>query len=170
MSELRDALQKIERLIPNGPLPTDRMNGHRDGLIMARNIVVKAAVKDAEGGDAFWERLAGYLIEECEGQIISEESIQGWASDLLKSEPSLYTRPQASAAVPEGFVLVKLTEISHGVLVAPEFSRLSNKAICETYSAGQRERYSTKTARHIAGLRSVECAAMLAASQPEVKS
>lgn len=68
----------------------------------------------------------------------------------------------AGPVVPEGYVLVKLTEISDGVLVAPEFSRLSNKAICETYSAGQRENYSTKTARHIAGLRAVERAAMLA--------
>lgn len=92
-----------------------------------------------------------------------------WLDDATNhgavAEPLYTHQPRAAGpVVPEGYVLVKLTEISDGVLVAPEFSRLSNKAICETYSAGQRENYSTKTARHIVGLRAVERAAMLAAA------
>lgn len=33
-----------------------------------------------------WSRFAGYLLDNCEGQEITEESLQGWMSDMLQAE------------------------------------------------------------------------------------
>lgn len=33
-----------------------------------------------------WERFAGYLLDNCEGQTITEESLQAWLSDMLGKE------------------------------------------------------------------------------------
>lgn len=33
-----------------------------------------------------WSRFAGYLLDNCEGQTIWEESLQYWLSDMLKKE------------------------------------------------------------------------------------
>jgi hypothetical protein len=37
-------------------------------------------VKDME----IWERFVGYMIENCEGQVVSEENFQSWMSNMLK--------------------------------------------------------------------------------------
>lgn len=33
-----------------------------------------------------WERFMGYLIDNCEGQTVSEESLQGWLAQMLADE------------------------------------------------------------------------------------
>ena len=35
---------------------------------------------------AIWERFAGYLLNNCEGSTISEESLQKWLADMLAAE------------------------------------------------------------------------------------
>ena len=35
---------------------------------------------------AIWERFAGYLLHNCEGFTISEESLQKWLADMLAKE------------------------------------------------------------------------------------
>lgn len=39
-------------------------------------------VKDLE----IWERFVGYLLDSCEGQTISEESLQAWMGGMLAKE------------------------------------------------------------------------------------
>lgn len=41
---------------------------------------------------------------------------------------------------------------------SPEYSSMSNKALCELYSEGYKQPWPTKKARHVAGLRAVEVA------------
>ena len=33
-----------------------------------------------------WERFAGYLLHNCEGQQVYEESLQRWLSEMLEQE------------------------------------------------------------------------------------
>jgi len=35
---------------------------------------------------AIWERFAGYMLDNCEGQTVTEESLQLWLSEMLRKE------------------------------------------------------------------------------------
>lgn len=37
-----------------------------------------------------WSRFAGYLLDNCEGETIWEESLQYWLSDMLKNEKEAF--------------------------------------------------------------------------------
>ena len=44
-----------------------------------------------------WEKFAGYLLDHCEGEIVSEESLQRWLHDMLHSD---YEGTAATASAP----------------------------------------------------------------------
>lgn len=44
------------------------------------------ALKQRQKELEVWERFVGYLLDNCETQPITEESLQKWLSDLLESE------------------------------------------------------------------------------------
>jgi len=50
-----------------------------------------------------WEQFAGYLIDKCEGEIISEEGLQRALADML-ADPA-YTRPQAREPLTDAMVV-----------------------------------------------------------------
>jgi DNA-binding MarR family transcriptional regulator len=46
----------------------------------ARNAVAK--IKEIQ----IWERFAGYMLDNCEGQTVTEENLQFWLSEMLRKE------------------------------------------------------------------------------------
>lgn len=69
-------------------------------ILPTKLVVAKAAVKDEAGGEAVAKVENGVLYWHIKS---AEEAV---ALPLLKGTHYLYLRPQASAAVPDGFVLV----------------------------------------------------------------
>lgn len=54
--------------------PEQQIEGQRKSIVE-----LTQRVKDLE----IWERFAGYMLENCEGQTVTEENLQSWMAAML---------------------------------------------------------------------------------------
>lgn len=87
-----------------------------------REVEAPQPAEPSGGESVAWEMFPGYLIEQCEGEIITEEGLQRALADML-GDPEYTPQPQTPAKdIPEGYKLVPVEPTEEMLNAARDWS------------------------------------------------